>query len=183
MTATVFIINGYPRAGKDTLAEFMDKAFTRLGYACSHYSSIDPVRNTLTAMGIDVSAKTAADRKLLATIGAEVEKHSHFRSKGCVDAVQRAFLTTPSPVVFMMIREPEIIERVKRMLEDRGHLVFRILMHSHYAEIPTNPTDRMVMSMNYDILVSNHGTLQHLAQEAQALVNLVHMRQEVRHVG
>ena len=179
----VFIINGFPRAGKDTLTEFMDKALTAKGYTCTHYSSIDPVRNVLTSLGISTKNKTAADRKLLATVGAAVEEHSNYRSKGCLDAVMKASLTTKNPVVFLMIREPEVIDWVKDKLEDRGHKVFRLLVESVRQEMPTNPTDRSAAMMPFDIAVMNNGTLQDLAQEAQALVNLIHMRREVRHAG
>lgn len=181
--ALVFIVNGYPRAGKDTLTEFMDKALTAKGHSCLHYSSIDPVRNVLNSLGIKVDKKTAADRKLLATIGAAVEEHSNYRSKGCLDAVTKATLTTLNPVVFLMIREPEIIDWVKTKLEDRGHQVFRVMVNSTRAEYPTNPADVAAANMPHDFLVWNNGTLQDLAQEAQALVNLVRLRREVRHVG
>jgi len=177
----VFIVNGFPRAGKDTLTQFMDKALTAKGYTCSHFSSIDPVRNVLSRLGISTKDKTAADRKLLATIGAAVEEHSNYRSKCCLDHVQWAALTTKKPVVFLMIREPEVIEWVKTKLEDRGHMVFRLWVESIRQEAPTNPTDRSAGQMPFDIAVMNNGTLQDLAQEAQALVNLIHMRREVRH--
>lgn len=179
----VFIVNGYPRAGKDTLTQFMDEALTAKGYTCTHYSSIDPVRNVLTSLGISTKNKTAADRKLLATVGAAVEEHSNYRSKGCLDAVMKASLTTRNPVVFLMIREPEIIEWVKTKLEDRGHMVFRVMVHSTRAEHPTNPTDVSAANMPHELMVYNNGTLQDLAQEAQALVSLIHMRREVRHAG
>jgi hypothetical protein len=177
-SAHVFIINGRPRAGKDSLAGFMDLAYQKLGYTPTHFSSIDPVRDGLANMGIDVSQKTAADRLLLASLGALVEEHSQFRSKSCLNAVSKAVLTTPSPVVFMMIREAEIIQRVRKELNNRGHFVYRVLVHSARSETPTNPVDAAVHDMGYDFLVHNFGTLYDLQKEAQALVNLIHMRRQ-----
>lgn len=183
MTALVFIINGRPRAGKDTLAAFMAEALTEHLYSTIHYSSIDPVRNVLSELGIDVSAKTVDDRILLSTVGSAVEAHSHFRSKGCIDAVQRASNTLIKPAIFMMIRETEIIERVRNELRNRGNTVHRVLVQSSRAEVPATSADQDAENMPWDFKANNYGTLECLKREANAIVNLTLMRREASHAS
>ena len=108
----VIVVNGKPRAGKDTAIAFMQEILAEHGIQSMQFSSIDPVRNVIQALGIDVSAKTPADRALLAEIGAAVEKHSGYRSKACLTEALRFLCCYHNAVVFLHIREPAMIETV-----------------------------------------------------------------------
>lgn len=183
--ATVFIVNGLPRAGKDTLVDMACDALIKNGEEAYAFSSIDPIREILRKGEIDISRKTPADRKLMATIGDALEEYSGFRSRGCIDfvqAYQRTFYTAPGEdprrlTVFLFIREPDIIAKVKEALEDGDATVWKVFVESNRAEAPTNRTDAGIgTAADYDYLVRNNGTLQELRQEALSLISLARKR-------
>jgi len=66
---TVVIVNGHPRAGKDTAVDFLEVMLGEAGHNVMRYSSIDPVREALSHIGVDTSAKTEADRAVLVEVG------------------------------------------------------------------------------------------------------------------
>ena len=180
----VYIINGRPRVGKDQLTDYMREAYLNLNWHCGFLSSIDPVRDVLNRMGIDTVEKTAADRKLLATVGAAVEEHSQFRTKRCIDYVSQVSSLSSAPAaIFLMVREPEMIDRLRTKLRNLGYIVIRVLVQSSRAEILTNPTDAEADTMPYDYLVVNNGTLTDLRREAVSLVDLVAIRNGQKHAS
>lgn len=176
---TVFIVNGAPRAGKDTLINMLREELTKDDIPSAAHSSIDPVKDMLKASGINTKKKTPADRKLLATLGDALEEHSQFRSKSCIQAVldaQAAAYRKRKAVVFLHIREPELIEKVTAQLRRKAARVWRVQVTSTRAEVPTNPTDAGTANMVYDYTVTNNGTLRELRREAKALLNLTKLR-------
>ena len=175
---TVIILNGYPRAGKDTLIRFMTDVAKEGGLYTEAFSSIDPVRRLLRTVKIDVERKTPEDRHLLAEMGNLLENHSEFRSQRCLQFVKRAGETmfrlgTENALLFLHIREPVIIERVREQLHADGVKVWRVMLDSNRHETPTNEVDAGVNKMTFDYKVRNFGTLGQLYDEATALVNLV----------
>lgn len=178
MTVAVVILNGYPRAGKDTLIRFMEDVADQKGLATGSFSSIDPVRAMLSSVGIDTSRKTAEDRKLLAMSGSLLEEHCKFRSRSCLQFINQEIAQAANDglgggLYFLHIREPEIIEVVQERLHAKGVKVWRVYLESNRAEKPTNPVDAGVEKMAYDYRVTNNGTLGQLYDEASALVRLM----------
>lgn len=173
----VFIVNGKPRAGKDTLIRFMTDVLKDRGIYTASFSSIDPIKIMLKGAGFDLEAKTEADRKLLSIIGDAVEEHSSFRTQACLEVVDRIRQKTVGAVIFLHIREPHNIAKVREKLIEEGHKVFRVSVISDRSEdITSNPSDAGTWAMPYDFQVVNNGTLGDLYDEAVALVDLVHLR-------
>lgn len=187
MSSIVFVVNGQPRAGKDTLVRFMGDALGTAGYAVTHFSSIDPIKSIVSeGLGIDISKKTEADRYLLASIGALVEEHSSFRSNICLDVVRSVIkqLEGKSVGIFLQIREPHIIDKVREELLKDKIPTYRILVTSPRAqEVISNSADAGVAGTAFDYLVKNNGTLGKLYDEAKALVDLATLRKEYRHAS
>lgn len=175
--ATVFIVNGPPRSGKDSFIAFLSKIYASFGVTSVEHSSIDIIRYMLSELGIDTSAKTAADRKLLAGIGSLVEEHSNFRTNNCIHEVIQAEQDYPTgAVVFLHIREPENIARVVEFLRVRGNPIWKVQVLSQRAEVPSNPVDAGTGEVPYDFTVNNNGTLADLNCEARALFNILQLR-------
>lgn len=178
--SAVFIVNGAPRAGKDSLIQAMKDLLFDQQITASAFSSIDPIRNMLTELGIDVSKKTPQDRKLLADMGTLLEEHCSYRFIACISHIAHvsAFPHTSgkAPYVFLHIREPEIIDKIRMVLSLFRIPVWRIQVQSNRAEVPTNSIDAGTGDMTYDYIVKNNGTLQDLEREAKALLNMVSMR-------
>lgn len=178
--SAVFIVNGAPRAGKDSLIEVMADLLFDQQITTSVFSSIDPIRNVLTELGIDVSKKTPQDRKLLADMGTLLEEHCSYRFIACMDHIAQIsaspHVSGKAPYVFLHIREPEIIDKIRLVLSMFRIPVWRIQVQSNRAEVPTNSIDAGTGDMTYDYIVKNNGTLRDLECEAKALLNMVSMR-------
>lgn len=174
----VVIVNGRPRAGKDTLIDMLTTHLSVQGRAVESFSSIDPIRDMLNNAGIDTSEKTPDDRKLLARIGDAVEEHSRFRSQECTLRVLRFTRAHGgNGVFFLHVREPEIIERIRgnvAMTKIGRELPVRfttVLVRSHRSpEFASNAADAGVETMRYDWTIGNDGTLEDLDVAAQVLI-------------
>lgn len=170
---TVIILNGPPRAGKDTFIAMLQKHLLATGIDTSAFSSIDPVRDMLTGAGIDTSKKTLADRKLLATIGNAVEEHRGWRYRWCMTMIFTFFSKRSDGVFFLHVRERPLIEKVrKRLTIEQGYRVARVLLASPRAEtVTSNAADAGASTGQYDLLIHNDGTLEDLEETAREFVN------------
>ena len=163
----VIIVNGKPRAGKDTLIALMREM---VPCASHEFSSIDPVRRMLNKH-VDLSRKTEADRKLLATVGDAMEAHSGFRTAACLDEVSLFFMARRAGLFFCHIREPHHIATLSRAWRLQGIKVTTVLLRSIRAEdVQSNPADAGVEKMRYDRTIENNGTLVDLRDAARAFL-------------
>lgn len=173
----VVIVNGPPRAGKDTFIAMLTEALQHCRVPVGAFSSIDPVRNMLIRAGLDVEAKTEADRLLLATVGDAVERHSNWRTMKCVEAIY-AFRAQHSRqgVFFLHVREATVIKTIRetcRMTVD-GVGFSTVLLNSPRAEqVTSNAADAGVFDMVYDHVVFNNGSLERLRSTADDFAKLI----------
>lgn len=162
MNTTTIIVNGFARAGKDSFVAAC-KLHLNFDIMVSSFSSIDPVRDLLKRSGIDTSAKTEADRKLLALVGAALEEHSNWRTNSCVDFITDAELDRwhdQKAVVFLHIREPENIQKVIAGIKAKklGD-VHTVLIRGPREVQADNIADKAVLDMRYDDVLHNNSTL------------------------
>lgn len=169
---TVVVINGRPRAGKDSTVLLMQQALCDVEIQNHAFSSIDPVRDMLTRAGFDLNAKTPEDRALLAEVGDSVEKHSQWRTRQCLWEAAKFFGEDDKPrVLFLHVREPRLIQRIKERIEDHGWRFVTILVKSVREEnVTSNAADIGVEGMHYDGVIHNDGTLDDLAQSCDKIL-------------
>lgn len=173
----VIIVNGPPRSGKDT---FINICRQILPIKTCEFSSIDPVRDVVQQI-IDVSKKTEADRKLLATMGDALEEHSRFRTNACLARSYKFFNLNPAGVFFCHVREPAIIERLKLTWVTHGISMHSVLLDSSRAERVTgNPADAGVFQMQYDHSLRNDGSIDDLWDTARAFLVDLHLLSRLR---
>lgn len=160
---SVFVLNGRPRVGKDTAIALMIDLLRACGTHGEAFSSIDPVRDMLTAAGFNLSRKTDADRALLASVGDAVERHSQFRTTACLNRISQVFQAHENCAVFIHMREPAMIQRLRGELRYRGVRVKTCLLESDRADMsPTNHADGGVEGMRYDYTIRNDGSIEDL---------------------
>lgn len=169
---TVIVINGKPRVGKDSAILAMQQILMAERVRTDAFSSIDPVRDMLTAAGFDLSAKTEADRALLAEVGDSVEKHSSFRSQVCMRKAASFFDADTTPgVMFLHARESVIINRLRRMFEAVGVRFLLVkITGPRGVTITSNAADAGVEDVEYDDVLHNGGDLTDLAYAADKLL-------------
>lgn len=172
----VIVVNGYPRAGKDTFVQFCEQQAEKAGLKTQAFSSIDPVRNMLLNAGVSIWNKRPEDRKLLAAVGDALEEHSEWRSRAAareiVNFKHKLFqATTEKPGLFFLhVREPATLARIKRHVET--HRVTAnwvvVMIESKRAEAPATTADRLVrdMAAQASYTVKNDGTIVEVRDKA-----------------
>ncbi|AEG53141.1 hypothetical protein [Sinorhizobium meliloti] len=160
---TVIVVNGKPRAGKDTSIEFMKQACAREELETHEFSSIDPVRSALHSLGIDTTAKTENDRAALSEIGDTLERYYSFRTEKCTVQINVAFAAGVD-VFFLHMREPALIEKLAAMTP---WPVRKVYIDADRAEnVTSNASDTGTWRERfYDHVIRNNGTLDDLRQE------------------
>lgn len=163
------IINGAPRAGKDTFASLVIEEIKLVGQCkTSHFSSIDPIRNALQEYELISKAKTPANRQILAEVGEVVERVANVRSEYCISKIRATMKVCNNSVFFIHIREPEVIERIKRAKLVWQHQFRTIYVESEYADKEfSNSVDAGTEAYEYDHVVQNNGTINDLRDKAR----------------
>lgn len=155
----VVIINGSGRVGKDTFCLLCGK------YAdISICSSVSGVKAAALHLGWDGqkddrSRKFLSDLKDLATAYSDAPMN-----------LMRDFVRTHQnidEIIFLMIREPEEIEKAKREFG----AVTLLIERPQAGTIASNHADQNVAAYAYDFVISNSGGLSDLERLAQNFVS------------
>lgn len=200
----VIILNGCGGSGKDTFEKMLTEHLVERNFSVTHVSSIDPMRELAVEMAklsdkdIDIVNDKDKYRKLLSqlksvwddafdgsteyimkktkdernAIMSNAEKHQTI-----FDFIENPYVIRPSTkaqVVFVHIREPHNINRLKLRLMSEGpdyeFAYIACLIHGRTnPEDFDNSSDSMVENYAYDIYLNNNGTLEDLDKKAQIL--------------
>ena len=163
----VIVVNGQPRAGKDTFIEMVTSSLQSRGVHVDSFSSIDPVRDMLSGAGFNLRRKTEADRKLLAVVGAAMEEHSSWRTSRCIDEIRFFKFTRFNGVFFLHVREPAIISNIRLNLPSETKLSTVFIESTRAEDVTSNAADAGVRGMTYDLTIHNNGTLDDLRRVAE----------------
>ncbi len=167
----VIVVNGPPRAGKDTFIEMVTAALEQKRIPVAAFSSIDPVRNMLERVGFDLSGKSQSDRRLLSLVGEAVEQHSSWRTRCCADEVSEFHVRNSGlGVIFLHIRESAVIESVRALCDlqlNRVTFTKVFLGGIRSEKFTSNKSDAAVEHMEYDKILFNNDTLDDLRVKAK----------------
>lgn len=174
----VVVVNGQPRAGKDTFIALVRATLSRdHDVASSEYHCIESIKTWLSAQyGVDVEPKTEAKRNLWAEIAASLEKCGERISKRtyveCMSALRLMaarssdMLDKPYGIVFVHMREPERIERVREHLRPHGIKLVTVVIKRPAAmdvrSATLNSSDAGTADLVWDYEVENNRGLEHL---------------------
>lgn len=169
------IVTGLPRSGKDTSINIIQALLHSQDVPSMTFSSIDPVRDMLKGH-VDLSAKTAADRKLLSVVADAMQEHSGFRVRRSLHAMQSFFFDEGEGVFFLQIREPELREEVRaRAWNEYEVLTIRLLVSSLRAEQAACRADLVAEMGEFDYTIDNDGDLYDLDKECQRFLHHFHL--------
>lgn len=167
----VVIINGKPRSGKDTVIGYM-KRYCGI-YECARcwaYSTIDPVKNMLKALGWN-GEKNDEVRNMLSSLKQFWINNNDGPLKYCMDHILDVVLdksNTDDIVLIFQIREPAEIEKLVNALNPiksaYGFNVSTLFVNRFLTEEKTygNSSDADVAGYEYDAEIFNNGTLEEL---------------------
>lgn len=164
----VFVINGYPGAGKDTFVNYCKDFYPQT----INIITSQPVQNIFKDLGWE-GAKTPEIRKALAELKEDTDElfDTSFRYvKNNIEWMEDDHIYKYS--VFIHCREPKNIKRYVEAYEAKA-----IFIASDRHDKITNPSDRDVANYKYDIVIDNNGTLDELREKAREFVN-VYVKEE-----
>lgn len=184
----IVVVNGLPRAGKDTFIEFCKQQALSRALRTSSFSSIEPVRDMVDRAGISTHRKTPEDRELLATVGAALEAHSQWRSRATVSEMVSFARASQrqSGVFFLHVREPDVMSRIRKIFESAHvpHTWSLVIVRSPRAEKPVTEADRCALEMESiaDFTVQNDGHISALQKKANEFLDWLERKTEAAKV-
>ena len=159
----IYIVNGKPRAGKDTFAELLSKHCRVF-----KYSSVDKVKQIAAKCGWD-GGKDDKDRKFLADLKRITTEFNDMSYDDVAEKVAYFLKTDFFDVMLIDIREPEEIERA---IEGYGAEAIYI-NNVNVPMITSNESDANVNNFVYDYVIANDGTLDDFAETVKDFYNRI----------
>lgn len=170
MKKHIFVINGYPRSGKD---EFVNQVgnFTNV----ENYSTVDSVKLAAMLLGWD-GEKDEEGRKFIHELKMMSVKYYDNPYKAALDRID-AFQdgSIDAEIMFIHSREPEEVER----FAGQG---FRKILITERGQSIDNPADSRIMETDYDFIIFNDGTIESLYEKAKDFVDSIGLNKVVRNV-
>ena len=162
----VVVINGYPKAGKDTFVEFCQDVLGT--FRCRNLSTIDYIKKIAPLFGWR-GEKTPEARRFLAKlkdISTEYNDFSYRYIKKQLLAIEKEEWNGEDIVVFIHCREPKDIERFVRDYNAITVLVKNKRVEDEYS----NEADANVENYRYDVTILNNTTLDNLKLSAKVFI-------------
>lgn len=162
----IYVINGYPRAGKSTFVDYVRGAVGE-EYVCE-ISTVDTIKQIAKTVGWD-GTKDAKSRKFLSDLKDLFTDYNNFPIRETIEKVDsfrnylRSYGVEDKGVIFIHCREPKDIGILVERLGAQTLFIERDFAKS--AEF-SNHADAEVDNYHYDLSVSNNGTLKDFKDSA-----------------
>ena len=166
MDKLVFIVNGKPRAGKDTFAMILNRYMN-----VYKYSAVTKVKEIATLCGWD-GQKEERDRKFLHELKMLTSEYSDMAYQDVINEIKKYRNGEIEADVFIVdVREPEEIERLAK--EVGALTVF--IENNNVPAITSNAADANVENYEYDFVVPNNGTMNDFEEEIKLFMEFLMM--------
>lgn len=172
----IIVINGRPRAGKDTFVELCKKHCNW----CLNVSTVDFVKQVAEYCGWD-GTKTAANRKFLSDLKDLLTEWNDVPYKKVVRALKLFevevmdydFDPEEDAIAFIHCREPK---EIKRLCDELGAQSLLITRDEVEEDKTSNHADEEVFNYKYDYIIANDDTLQDLEDAAVKFLTDLELR-------
>lgn len=162
----VIVLNGKPRAGKDTFAEILGR-YMRV----YKYSAVTKVKAIAMLCGWD-GKKDEPDRKFLSDLKVLTSEYSDMSFNDVVRKIEAFKRGEVEADVFVVdIREPE---EIKRMVEATGAITV-FIKNDRVPAVTSNMADANVENYDYDFVITNNGTLEEFEDEIKLFFEFLMM--------
>ena len=166
MAKLVFIVNGKPRAGKDTFAMILNRYMD-----VYKYSAVTKVKEIATLCGWD-GQKEERDRKFLHELKMLTSEYSDMAYQDVVNEIKKYRNGEIEADVFVVdVREPEEIERLAK--EVGAITIF--IENNNVPGITSNAADANVENYEYDFVIQNNGTMKEFEDEIKIFMEFLMM--------
>lgn len=167
-----FIVNGYPRSGKDTFVNF---CLEELGAFGKLISTVDFVKKIAYKCGWN-GEKTPENRKFLSDLKDLLTQWADVPYRKTLQEIEFSrfdlnyYDVENYGVVFIMSREPDEISRFEKEIGAKSVLVKRNSVESNNQ---SNHADLNVLNHEYNYIIDNSGTLDELKTKAKEFCNKI----------
>lgn len=158
MVNSIYVINGKPRSGKDTVVEFIE---ANVPFRTINISTIDPVNDALRVLGWD-GTKTDAYRDLASYLKMKSDLMFDTSFK-YIQSICDEFA-----IIFIHCREPHNIKRICNSLGAKS-----VYVHRDIDVTCNNDSDNNTDQYNYDYIIKNNGSLSELESTIINFINNV----------
>lgn len=161
----LIIMNGCGGSGKDT---FVKLCRENSSLKINKFSIIDFVKEQATLLGWS-GGKTDADRKFLSDLNDALADWNDSPFQTALTEIKEDFSEEwgeTYDVVFLDIRDPDVIDRVKDAAQQEGIQVSTVLVERNLNHTYGNHADDNVHNYLYDYVINNTGTLKDLEDAA-----------------
>ena len=166
MDKLVFVVNGKPRAGKDTFAIILNRYID-----VYKYSAVTKVKEIATLCGWD-GQKEERDRKFLHELKMLTSEYSDMSHQDVVNEINKYRNGEIEADVFVVdVREPEDI---KRLVEEVGAITV-FIENDNVPAITSNAADANVENFEYDFVIPNNGTMKEFEDEIKLFMEFLMM--------
>ena len=155
----IILLSGHARAGKDTVADILEK-----NYGAQVFAFADSIKDIARKMGWD-GKKDERGRKLLQTLGTEVGRayNENVWVNMCIAEMKQMqvlhnFTGFPKLFVVSDCRFPNEIERVKQEFSN----VFAVRIHRNTEEHMSHSSETALDDYEFDEEIFNNGSLESL---------------------
>ena len=147
----IFIVNGKPRAGKDTFAQILNEYMD-----VYKYSSVTKVKEIAKQCGWS-GAKEEKDRKFLHELKMLTSAYSDMSYNDVIEEIDKFKKGELDADIFVVdVREPEDIDRLVKAT--KAFTIF--IENNRVPSITSNAADANVENYKYDFVIQNNGTLE-----------------------
>ena len=167
----VVLINGAGGSGKDTLVELF-RTYVFNDYTVGNISTIDKIKSIAQTMGWK-GEKDEKGRQFLADLK---EAWTNYNNGANEEVLQNILnweydeqFFNKEVILFVHCREPEALQWFIEKLEKRHIDVCSLLVERSGIEEFSNSADKRVEQFEYDIIIQNNGTLEHLEKIAKEI--------------
>lgn len=158
----IFVINGKPRSGKDTVVKMVGDLVKAV-----NYDSVGKIKKLALEAGWD-GIKDEPARKMLSELKRILKEYNDLPYQWMSTAIAN-FKQSDNQVMFLHVREPE---EIKRLVDDFNvETIF--VSRKCIPEINSNESDAQVSKFSYDWLISNEGSLDELKKTVEQFVREV----------
>lgn len=164
----VVIINGSAGVGKDSFVESTGKIVK-----ITNYSSVEDVKMAGSLLGWE-GGKEEEDRQFLSDLKDLSAKYYDDPFKKICSRIN-GYLKYDSAidVLYLHIREPKEIARVKRAYETRHPIITLLITNPNVKYVTSNHADRNVYNYTYDYTIINDGSFDDLDKKAYEFVKSI----------
>lgn len=149
MNKQIYIVNGKPRAGKDTFAKFLGEIIS-----VKKISIVDPVKNIAKNIGWD-GTKTEKDRKFLSDLKMLLGDYNDYNFKYVSDEIKKFYDNDNEMVMLIDAREHKDIDRICHIFGASSIFI----RNDNVESVKSNIADAQVEDHIYDYVIMNNSTI------------------------